>query len=170
MKRILAALALLLVAGCDTYGSRPSQGPYGEPYPAPAPYPEPYPPQPGAYPPQPYQPAPQDCPITTSSGWTAWINAMPGPGGRPILIVTGKVTTATGGYQVAFDRVMQIRKAAPPQAFVTLEVAEPTGPASGAVVTHQVRWEWPLNQPIGSVVVRCGQETLAEITNIQTAY
>jgi hypothetical protein len=100
------------------------------------------------------------------------VNTMPGPGARgPALVVSGKVITPTGGYQVAFDRGMQIRRGQPPQAFVTLFVAPPEGgAASQAASTHEVRWEWPLNQPVGSVIVRCGDKTLAEITNIQTAY
>jgi hypothetical protein len=54
---------------------------------------------------------------------------------------------------------------------VTLNVAGPgDSPASQAQVTHEVRWEWPLNQPVGSVIVRCGDKTLAEITRIQTAF
>jgi len=53
----------------------------------------------------------------------------------------------------------------------TLLVADPEGaPVTQAQVTHEVRWEWPLNQPVGSVVVRCGDKTLAEITRIQTAF
>jgi hypothetical protein len=88
-----------------------------------------------------------------------------------MLVVSGKVVTPTGGFQVAFDRYMQIRESYPAQAFVTLSVADPDGaPVTQAQVTHEVRWEWPLNQPVGSVVVRCGDKTLAEITSIQTAF
>ena len=88
----------------------------------------------------------------------------------PALVVSGKVVTATGGYQVAFDRYMQIRKGQPPSFRYPL-----CRPAAGrgrveASSTHEVRWEWPLSQPVGSVVVRCGDQTLAEITSIQTAY
>ena len=109
--------------------------------------------------------------ITSSRDWTAWINRMPGPNNGPALVVSGKVVTTTGGYQVAFDRYMQIRKGYPAEAFVTLNVAGPgDSPASQAQVTHEVRWEWPLNQPVGSVIVRCGDKTLAEITRIQTAF
>ena len=176
VKRIIAAAALLALAACNTY-----QDLYGpEPYPGPAPYPqEPYPPAPQPYPPgqqpypgnQPYQPAPPECLISSSRDWTAWINRMPGPNSGPMLVVTGKVVTPTGGYQVAFDRYMQIRKGYPAQAFVTLNVASPGGsPVSQALVTHEVRWEWPLREPVGSVVVSCGDKTLAEITRIQTAY
>ena len=95
---------------------------------------------------------------------------MPGTG-APVLVVSGKVVTPTGGYQVAFDPRMQVRKSYPAQAFVTLNVASPGGaPASQALVTHDVRWEWPLREPVGSVIVSCGDKTLAEITRIQTAY
>ena len=191
VKQAFAAATLLLLAGCETYGNPPPPPPptgsYGEPAPYPYPGDEPatlpppggYPegpyqpaPPPGAYPGGPYQPQPPECPITASRDWSAWVNAMPGPGARgPALVVSGKVVTATGGYQVAFDRYMQIRKGQPPQAFVTLYVAPPQGgAASQAASTHEVRWEWPLNQPVGSVVVRCGDKTLAEITSIQTAY
>lgn len=168
VKTILAAAALIALTACDPYYG---QDPYGpQPYPGPAPYPqEPYPPAP--YPgQQPYQPAPPECLISSSREWTAWINRMPGTG-APTLVISGKVTTPTGGYQVAFDQRIQIRRGYPAQAFVTLNVASPGGaPVSQAVVTHEVRWEWPLNQPVGSVVVSCGDKTLAEITRIQTAY
>ena len=174
MKRILAALALLAVAACDPYYGQEPYGPEPYPYPAPTPYPqEPYPPTSPGYPGQtPYQPMPPECLITSSREWTAWVNRMPGPGGaRPMLVVTGKVVTPTGGFQVAFDPRMQIREAYPAQAFVTLQVADPDGsPSSQAQVTHEVRWEWTLNQPVGSVIVRCGDKSLAEITRIQTAY
>ena len=179
MKRLAVTVgAMLALAACDTYGNprEPYGAPEPYPYPAPEPYPQPYPPQPyppgqGPYPGQPYQPTPPECPITSSSGWTAWINAQPGVGGRPALVVSGKVVTAHGGYQVAFDRYLQIRRGQPPQAFVTLQVAPPQGGTWGTqAITHQVRWEWPLNQPIGSVIISCGDKTLAELTNIQTAY
>ena len=173
MKRVLAALAMLAVAACDPYYGQEPYGPQPYPYPDPAPYPqEPYPPAPGYPGQQPYQPMPPECLITSSRDWTAWINRMPGPGGaRPMLVVTGKVVTPTGGFQVAFDPRMQVRESHPAQAFVTLQVADPEGaPAAQAQITHEVRWEWPLDGPVGSVIVRCGDKTLAEITRIQTAY
>jgi hypothetical protein len=177
VKRTLALTAALLLAACETDPYGP-QGPYDEPYPPSAPYPapypypptEPFPPAPPSYPSEPYQPGPPECPITASRDWSAWINRMPGPNPGPMLVVSGKVVTATGGYQVAFDRGLQVRESYPAQAFVTLHVADPDGPGTGSTVTHQVRWEWPLNQPVGSVVVRCGDKTLAEISNIQTAF
>lgn len=176
MRRLLLTTAALLLAACDTT-------PFGQPgppaYPGDAYPPVPYPPGPGypapaPYPPGPYQPGtapgPQlSCPITTSRDWTAWVNAMPGPGTRPKLIVTGKAITATGGYQIGFEPYLQIRKGYPAQAFATLRVTPPAGPATQGVVTHDVRWEWPLTQPIGSVEIRCGDQTLASISPVRTA-
>jgi hypothetical protein len=187
VKKLLAAAVLLALTSCDPmygqdpYGPQPYPGPapYPQdpypgaptPYPGPAPYPpEPYPGTPAPYPGQPNQPAPPECVISSSRDWTAWINRMPGTG-APTLVISGKVVTPTGGYQVAFDPRLQVRKGYPAQAFVTLNVASPGGaPVSQAQITHEVRWEWPLSQPIGSVIVSCGDKTLAEITRIQTAY
>lgn len=95
---------------------------------------------------------------------------MPGPGSRPTLIVTGKVVTPTGGYHVALDPDLRIAESYPVQAFATLNVTPPRGGATEALVTHEVRWEWPATQPIGRLVVRCGDKTLADISPVQTAY
>jgi hypothetical protein len=169
MKRLLlVSAAALLLAACDTV---PPGQPYPPAYPGDAYPPAPYPPGPGYPAPAPYPPGPQlTCPITSSRDWTAWVNAMPGPGVRPMLIVTGKVVTRTGGYQVSFDRTLQIRKSYPVQAFATVNVFPPMGDASQALVTHELRGEWPLRQPIGTVEIRCGSETLANITPVATAH
>lgn len=192
MKRLLlVSAAALLLAACDTFpqGERDPAPNYpppnypGDAYP-PAPYPPdsgyppnqyppgPYPPGPGYPAPSPYTPGPPSpaaCPITSSRDWTAWLNAMPGPGAQPKLIVTGKVVTATGGYQIAFDPRLQVTKRYPAQAFATLNVIPPSGPTTPAMVTQNVRWEWPLNLQIGSVEIRCGSETLVNITPVATA-
>jgi hypothetical protein len=169
---LFASAAALLLAACDTVPPGESYPPNypGDAYP-PAPYPpdQGYPPP--DYPPQgQYPPGPDlSCPISTSRDWRAWVNAMPGPGARPMLIVTGKVQTPTGGYYVSFDRELQIRKSYPAQAFATLRAAPPTQPATQAVVIHDLRGEWPLSGPVGSVEIRCGSETLATIAPVETA-
>lgn len=132
----------------------------------PPPPPPPHAPALGA----PYQPPQRECPISASADWAAWINAMPGPNARPTLIITGKVETPTGGFRVALDPDLRIAESYPAQAFATLRVTPPTGGATQAVVTHEVRWEWPATQPIGSVTVQCGEKTLARISPVQTAY
>jgi hypothetical protein len=151
----------------------PAPYPAGPDYPAPSPEPSPpgYPPPGQPYPaPGAYPPGPQlACPIAVSRDWKALVNAMPGPGMRPMLIVTGKVQTGTGGYRVSFDRELQIRKGYPAQAFATLRVSPPQQGATQGVVIHDLRGEWPVNQQLGSVEIRCGEETLASISPVATA-
>lgn len=145
MERNALAAAALILASCDTAGPPP---PYAEPFPPPS----------------------SECPISASRDWAAWINAMPGPNARPTLIATGRVVTPTGGFQVALDPDLRIAESHPAQAFATLRVTPPSGPATQALVTHEVRWEWPVSQPIGRLVVSCGDKTIADISPLQTAY
>ncbi|HXH52131.1 MAG TPA: hypothetical protein VNH53_01710 [Sphingomicrobium sp.] len=109
------------------------------------------------------------CPITSSDSWNAWVNAMPGPGARPTLIVTGRVTTPTGGYQPALQ-LEQVAESHPVQVFVRLHPNPPAGPATQALVTHDVRGQWPMSPPVGSVTVRCGNQVLARISPVETAH
>ena len=109
------------------------------------------------------------CPIVNSSGWAAWVNAMPGPNARPTLIVTGKVTVPTGGYRFAW-RDMRVMESYPVQVAAALEVIPPAGPASPAVVTHDVRGQWPISPPVGAMTIHCGDRVLARIAPVETAH
>ena len=110
-----------------------------------------------------------DCDIIGSSGWAAWVNAMPGPNARPTLIVTGKVTVPTGGYRFAW-RDMRVMESYPVQVAVELDAIPPAGGATEALVTHDVRGEWPISPPVGSLMVRCGAMVLARIAPVETAH
>lgn len=109
------------------------------------------------------------CPIVSSSGWNAWVNAMPGPNMQPRLIATGKVTVPTGGYSFRWGdpRVME---SYPVQVSVELIPVPPAGPATQALVTHDVRGEWPMQPPVGSFSVTCGGRVLARVSPVQTAH
>ena len=170
VKRILAACAAaLLLASCDTMGSPPE--PYYPPagYP-PQPYPQPYPPQP--YPPQAYPPvapyapvAPVEaCPIQSSRNWRAWVTTEAGPPARSILHVTGTVVAPTGGYRIEFVPELTVIKSYPVQMVAQLLAIPPDGPATQALAPHDVRWQWPLAGPAGTVAIRCGDRTLANVT------
>lgn len=112
--------------------------------------------------------SPLACPIVGSSDWAAWVSAMPGPGAQPKLIVTGKVTVPTGGYQPALE-LGAIAESYPVQVTAILHPRPPAGPASQAVTTHEVRGEWPMQPPVGSLTVRCGNQVLARISPVETA-
>jgi hypothetical protein len=94
---------------------------------------------------------------------------MPGPGARPTLIVTGKVTVPTGGYRFAW-RDMRVMESYPVQVVAELVAIPPSGPATQAFVTHDVRGEWPMAPPVGSLTIRCGDKTLAAISPVETAH
>ena len=110
-----------------------------------------------------------ECGIIGSSDWAAWVNAMPGPNAQPKLIVTGKVTVPTGGYRFAW-RDMRVMESYPVQVAVELDAIPPAGPATQAVVTHDVRGEWAMSPPVGSLTVRCGDMVLVRISPVETAH
>lgn len=112
---------------------------------------------------------PLACPVTGSGDWRAWINAMPGPNARPTLIVTGKVTAPTAGYHFAWGDPA-IMESYPVQVALHLNAHPPAGPAAQVVTTYDVRGEWPMSPPVGSVTVRCGDMVLASISPVGTAH
>jgi hypothetical protein len=145
-KPALAALGALLLAACAT--------------------------QPRATPPlAPSETLPsRTCYVASSSDWQAWVNAMPGPGARPTLIVTGKVVTPTGNNRAVFDADLEVRESYPVQVSATVRIVGQGGIATAAFTTHDVRGEWPMSQPVGSVTVRCGAHVLATISPVETAH
>lgn len=157
----------------DPYGApRPPQDPYGDPaypsYPPQDPYGTRDPQQ--AYPPQPYQPGPQgSCPITSSRNWQARVDTTPGPDQRPTLVVEGTIVAPTGGYSMEFEPHLQERRSRPVQLVAVLRPVPPTGGATQALTTHDVRWQWPLQSgPVGSVTIACGDRVLVEISPVPT--
>jgi hypothetical protein len=105
------------------------------------------------------------CPVIESSGWTAWIDRMPGPNDNPTLHVRGAVTVPQDGYRFEWregpmDRMM------PPGLRLTLE---PKAPEIGAQVIseEEVAYSGPaFPQGYRVIYVLCAGEPLAEITEI----
>lgn len=112
-------------------------------------------------------PAAQACPIVASSDWAAWVNAMPGEGGAR-LIVTGKATVPTGGYSFAWANPV-VAESSPVQVTVELQPIPPSGMATQALVTQQVRGQWPSEKRVGSVRILCRGQQLALISSVETA-
>lgn len=108
------------------------------------------------------------CPILGSSDWAAFINAMPGPGAGPRLIVTGKVTVPTGGWEFIW-RDPRVMESYPVQVVMELVPQRPAN-ATQVVTTFEVRGDVPVNPPVGSVTVLCGNKTLARIAPVETAH
>jgi hypothetical protein len=93
---------------------------------------------------------------------------MPGPNAHPTLIITGKVTVPTGGYRFEW-RDMRVMESYPVQVAVDLEAIAPAGSATQAVVTQDVRGQWPIAPPVGAVSISCGGRVLARISPVETA-
>lgn len=107
------------------------------------------------------------CPLVASSDWAAWVNAMPGEG-RPRLIVTGTATVPTGGFRYEWADPITA-ESHPVQTTVRLRPIAPGGMATQALVTQQVRGEWPSEKQVGSVRILCGAQQLALISPVETA-
>lgn len=110
----------------------------------------------------------RDCPILGSFDWSAFIDAMPGPGSQPRLIISGKLRVPTGGYRAHFSD-MRVAESYPVQIFLDLAVTPPSGPATQAITTIDVRGEWPIAPPVGSITIRCGRQVIGRIDEIVTA-
>lgn len=108
------------------------------------------------------------CPTRSTTGWRAWINAMPGTE-PPRLLVTGEVTVPTGGWRVALT-LGAIREIDPPVQEVILTLDPPSGFATQAIVTHEARGSFPALPRYGAVIVRCGGDVIAEISPVETAW
>ena len=80
-----------------------------------------------------------------------------------MLNVTGTVVAPTGGYRIEFVPELTVIKSYPVQMVARLLAIPPDGPATQAQAAHPVRWQWPLAGPAGTVAVRCGDRTLANI-------
>jgi hypothetical protein len=94
---------------------------------------------------------------------------MPGPGARPTLIVTGKVTVPTGGYRIEWGD-FRIAESYPVQIYGELRAIPPAESATQVVTTHDVRGEWPVDPPVGAVTIRCGDMVIARVSPVESAY
>ena len=108
---------------------------------------------------------PAGCRIQSSADWKASVNAQ--PSGAPKLMVSGKVETSTGGYEVTLERKgIDIN---PTIVSLELQVVPPPADAmvSQMITPHAVKVEVPdVSRDLKSVVINCGGAKLAEITEI----
>ncbi len=111
-----------------------------------------------------------DCPVIDSRSWNAWINAMPGPGAKPTLHITGEVDLPTPGYKLELIPGPADRRNTPGQRF-SLAAAKPEGIVAQVVTTEQVRYSAPPTyDKYRSITIGCGGKVLAQIEKIPVAY
>jgi hypothetical protein len=85
-----------------------------------------------------------------------------------MLNVTGTVVAPSGGYRIEFVPELTVIKSYPVQMVAQLLPIPSEGPATQALVAHNVRWQWPLAGPAGTVAIRCGDRTLANIASVSS--
>ena len=107
------------------------------------------------------------CRVLGSSDWTARVEIYPSASPKPFLrrrlIVTGRVTTASGAY-VSLERGPVARLDNPVQQ--VLVRTEGSAEAAAAPVTHNVRGVFPALDHYGGVAIRCGDGIIAEIRDV----
>lgn len=108
------------------------------------------------------------CHVLGSSDWKAHVeifpSASPIPYLRRKLIVTGKVTTAGGGFYVSLAQGPVSRLDDPVQQ--VLVRTEGSAEAGAAPVVHNVRGVFPALDRYGGVAIRCGDGVIAEIKDV----
>lgn len=87
-----------------------------------------------------------------SRNWRAWIDAMPGPGPRPTLIVTAEVE-AQAGYSGRLTPTHSDRALPPTQHFELTLVEQAGAPAGWREIRGQIR---PSQGAYRAVVIDCG--------------
>lgn len=110
-----------------------------------------------------------DCPVVQSSDWTAHVDAMPGPGPGPELIVAGEVALPTGGWSVDLERG-RVLETDPPIQELELRFTPPSGAATQAITSQRVRGSFPALDRYDAVRIRCRGEVLAEIDEVGVAH
>lgn len=103
------------------------------------------------------------CPQTRN--WVAWVDAMPGPGNGPTLIVEGEIALPPGRRATLqagpTDRMM------PPGQRFALVVEPGAGPGGWQKVRGEIA---PAQTQYRAVIVGCEGRTIAEIGSVTTAY
>jgi len=114
--------------------------------------------------------ADDDCPVLDSADWRAVVGPVSGAEG-PHLIVTGRVTLPTPGWQVALAEGIADRSAMPVQR-VMLTATPPDGMVAQVLTDYDLRLETPAlagaagMPPYRGVMVMCGGTVLVDLAEV----
>ena len=103
----------------------------------------------------------------STKDWRAWIDATPGPQG-PGLVVSGVVTTPTGGHRTSLTLGPTLRSE-PPQQIINLEIKAQGDIATMMVVTEEVRARFPALPRYGAVIIRCNGQEVGRVSPVVAA-
>ena len=105
------------------------------------------------------------CPFAGNKDWAGWVNAMPGPGMKRTLIVTGKVDVGSDGYAGRLTPTFQEEMNPPIQHF-DLDLVEQAEAKKG---WQDVRGEMRAAGMFTAVVIDCHGQRIARISPIGIA-
>ncbi len=109
------------------------------------------------------------CHAVASSDWSAHVERIPDHHNRPLwkptLIVTGKVTVPSDGYEVSLD-LGPVQRLDGPVQQILVRTTPPSGSVAQTPVTLDVRGAFPARKRYGAVIIRCGDGTLAIIKSV----
>lgn len=109
------------------------------------------------------------CAVVESRQWSAWVNAMPGPGASATLHVVGEIVLPTPGFAATLNAGAADRSARPVQQMI-LDLAPPSGPAPQVLTPATVRYQGPaISMQYRGIRVMCGGQMLTEITDVVVA-
>jgi hypothetical protein len=116
-----------------------------------------------------------DCPVIDSRNWSAWIDAMPGPGPSPDsgglrLNISGEIDLPTPGYTVEW-REGPADRAQPPGLRMRLVLTRPSGMVTQVITPTPVKYSGKSFAPAyRMIIIGCGDKVLATITDIPTVH
>ena len=96
---------------------------------------------------------------------------MPGPNSNPTLIAQFKIIAPTPGY--TFDlKILEVAESMPPHYVFGLVASPPDGMVTQVETETNVRIEMPDFDyaQIASATVKCGDDTLFRLDEVETAY
>lgn len=109
------------------------------------------------------------CPVVGDGRWEAWLDAMPGPGsGGATLNISGQVDLPTPGYSLVLEPGPADRAMPPSQRFRLL-ATPPPGVVTQVITPTAVKYREKATYPAyRSIIILCGDRSLATITDIRT--
>jgi hypothetical protein len=113
--------------------------------------------------------APGLCRAAANGEWSAHVNAMPGPGARRTLILTGMVGVKPAAH-IRLSLAPEVMESHPPQYTVVVDISLPRRPTIDMLERRNVRGEWPVRGEVGAVHIRCGGRIVASIRDVVVAH
>lgn len=107
------------------------------------------------------------CSVFESGEWNAWIEETPGAEDNLRLHVEGEVVVPTPGYTFSWELSLMDR-AMPPGQHLILKAKPPEGIVAQVMTREKVTYEGKaLYSQYRVIFVRCGENVLAEIYDVQ---